>query len=118
MVGGFQHPTHGRIFVGGEDVTGVPVEKRGIGMVFQNYALFPNMSVGENIAFPLTVRRLPRAEIAQKVARGLASVRVEGRTATSRPRSPGRSFASRAACCPRSRWARSTGSCASRCNTS
>jgi putative spermidine/putrescine transport system ATP-binding protein len=78
MLAGFEQPTSGRIFVGGEDVTGVPVEKRGIGMVFQNYALFPNMSVAENIAFPLTVRRLPRAEIAQKVARALSMVRLEG----------------------------------------
>src|SRR5229473_3570495 len=55
MLAGFEQPTSGRIFVAGEDVTAVPVEKRGIGMVFQNYALFPNMSVGENIAFPLMV---------------------------------------------------------------
>ena len=78
MLAGFEQPTRGRIFVDGADVTRVPVEKRGIGMVFQNYALFPNMSVGENIAFPLKVRRLPRAEIAQKVARALAMVRLEG----------------------------------------
>src|SRR5882757_3625395 len=78
MLAGFEQPTRGRIFVDGEDVTAVPVEKRGIGMVFQNYALFPNMSVGENIAFPLTVRGLPRAEIAQKVGRALAMVRLEG----------------------------------------
>jgi putative spermidine/putrescine transport system ATP-binding protein len=78
MLAGFEQPTAGRIFVGGEDVTGVAVEKRGIGMVFQNYALFPNMTVGENIAFPLMVRRLPRAEIAAKVERALSMVRLEG----------------------------------------
>jgi len=78
MLAGFEQPTHGRIFVDGEDVTGVPVEKRGIGMVFQNYALFPNMSVAENIGFPLKVRRLPGAEIAQKVARALSMVRLDG----------------------------------------
>ena len=78
MLAGFEQPTSGRIFVAGEDVTAVPVEKRGIGMVFQNYALFPNMSVGENIAFPLMVRRLPKAEIEQKVARALAMVRLDG----------------------------------------
>src|ERR1700759_125691 len=55
MLAGFEQPTDGRIFIGGEDVTSVPVEKRGIGMVFQNYALFPNMTVGQNIAFPLMV---------------------------------------------------------------
>jgi putative spermidine/putrescine transport system ATP-binding protein len=69
MLAGFEQPSRGRIFVAGEDVTAVPVDKRGIGMVFQNYALFPNMSVGENIAFPLMVRRLPRAEIAEGGAR-------------------------------------------------
>jgi putative spermidine/putrescine transport system ATP-binding protein len=78
MLAGFEQPTSGRIYVAGEDVTLVPVEKRGIGMVFQNYALFPNMSVGENIAFPLMVRRLPRAEIEAKVARALSMVRLDG----------------------------------------
>ena len=65
MLAGFEQPTEGRIFVGPEDITNVAVEKRGIGMVFQNYALFPNMTVGENIGFPLKVRRLPRPEIAK-----------------------------------------------------
>ncbi len=78
MLAGFEQPSSGRIFVGGEDVTFVPVDKRGIGMVFQNYALFPNMNVAENIAFPLMVRHMPRAEIEQKVARALAMVRLEG----------------------------------------
>jgi len=78
MLAGFEQPSEGRIFVGAEDITGVPVEKRGIGMVFQNYALFPNMTVGENIGFPLRVRRLPAAEIADKVGRALAMVRLEG----------------------------------------
>src|SRR5215470_8603256 len=78
MLAGFEQPSRGRIFVGGEDVTAVPVEQRGIGMVFQNYALFPNMSVGQNIAFPLKVRGRPRAEIGEKVARALAMVRLEG----------------------------------------
>jgi putative spermidine/putrescine transport system ATP-binding protein len=78
MLAGFEQPTAGRIFVAGADVTGVAVDKRGIGMVFQNYALFPNMTVGENIAFPLMVRRLPKPEIAAKVERALAMVRLEG----------------------------------------
>jgi putative spermidine/putrescine transport system ATP-binding protein len=78
MLAGFEQPTSGRIFVDGEDVTAVPVEKRGIGMVFQNYALFPNMSVAENIGFPLKVRKAPRAEIETKVKRALAMVRLEG----------------------------------------
>ena len=78
MLAGFEQPTDGRIFIGSEDVTAVPVEKRGIGMVFQNYALFPNMTVGQNIAFPLMVRRTPRAEVEAKVARALSMVRLDG----------------------------------------
>jgi putative spermidine/putrescine transport system ATP-binding protein len=78
MLAGFEQPSAGRIFVGADDITNVPVEKRGIGMVFQNYALFPNMTVGENIGFPLKVRRLAGAEIAAKVKRALAMVRLEG----------------------------------------
>src|SRR3954463_12051480 len=78
MLAGFEQPSDGRIFVGAEDITHVPVEKRGIGMVFQNYALFPNMTVGENIGFPLKVRRLPAAAIADKVRRALAMVRLGG----------------------------------------
>jgi putative spermidine/putrescine transport system ATP-binding protein len=78
MLAGFEQPTEGRIFVGSEDITNVPVEKRGIGMVFQNYALFPNMTVGENIGFPLKVRRLPSSEIAERVGKALAMVRLEG----------------------------------------
>src|SRR4051812_40814598 len=78
MLAGFEQPTAGRIFVGADDITHLPVEKRGIGMVFQNYALFPNMTVGENIGFPLKVRRVAGAEITSKVKRALAMVRLEG----------------------------------------
>ncbi|CAN5285233.1 polyamine ABC transporter ATP-binding protein [soil metagenome] len=78
MLAGFEQPSDGRIFVGSDDITNVPVEKRGIGMVFQNYALFPNMTVGENIGFPLKVRRMAGAEIASKVKRALAMVRLDG----------------------------------------
>jgi putative spermidine/putrescine transport system ATP-binding protein len=78
MLAGFEQPTAGRIFVGAEDITHVPVEKRGIGMVFQNYALFPNMTVAENIGFPLKVRRVPASEIAERVNKALAMVRLDG----------------------------------------
>jgi putative spermidine/putrescine transport system ATP-binding protein len=78
MLAGFERPTEGRIFVDGEDITDVPVEKRGIGMVFQNYALFPNMTVAENIAFPLRVRGVPRGEMASRVTRALSMVRLDG----------------------------------------
>ena len=70
IVAGFEQPTAGRIFVGTEDITNVAVEKRGIGMVFQNYALFPNMTVGENIGFPLRVRGMPKATLSSAVMFG------------------------------------------------
>ena len=127
MLAGFEQPSAGRIFVGADDITHVPVEKRGIGMVFQNYALFPNMTVGENIGFPLKVRRMAGAEIASKVKRALAMVRLEGLPTASRSSSPAASSSgspwrarwssSRGWCCSTSRWARSTASCASRCST-
>ena len=63
MLAGFERPSAGRIFIAGDDVTMQPVEKRGIGMVFQNYALFPHMTVNENLAFPLQVRSIGKAEI-------------------------------------------------------
>ncbi len=78
MVAGFIEPTAGHVKLGGTDVTLLPPWKRNAGMVFQNYALFPNMSVAQNIAFPLVVRRLPRATIDEKVQRALVMVRLEG----------------------------------------
>ena len=60
----------------GEPINNVPPHKRGIGMVFQNYALFPHMTVAENLAFPLEVRKLPKSEIEQKVNRALDMVRL------------------------------------------
>ena len=56
MLAGFETPTHGKVMLGGIELNNVPPHKRGIGMVFQNYALFPHMSVYENLAFPLEVR--------------------------------------------------------------
>jgi putative spermidine/putrescine transport system ATP-binding protein len=76
MLAGFETATHGEIRLGGRPINSVPPEKRGIGMVFQNYALFPHMTVGENLAFPLEVRGMGKAEIAQKVARGLDMVQM------------------------------------------
>ena len=56
MLAGFEPPTSGRITLAGRDITALPPHKRGIGMVFQNYALFPHMTVAENVAYPLAVR--------------------------------------------------------------
>src|ERR1700752_4944967 len=63
MLAGFEPPTAGEIFVSGRPVSRLPPHKRNIGMVFQNYALFPHMTVRENLAFPLQVRRMSRPEI-------------------------------------------------------
>ena len=64
---GFVEPTGGRIHIDGRDVTRVPSEKRGVGMVFQNYALFPSMNVRDNIAFGLSVQKVPKAEQRRRV---------------------------------------------------
>ncbi len=76
MLAGFETPSAGEIFLDGRPLAEVPPYRRDIGMVFQNYALFPHMTVAENIAFPLTVRRRPRAEIEAAVRRALDLVRL------------------------------------------
>ena len=78
MLAGFETATNGRILLNGEPINNVPPHKRGIGMVFQNYALFPHMTVAENLAFPLEVRRLGKAEIEERVNRALDMVRLGG----------------------------------------
>jgi len=76
MLAGFETATHGEIKLGGVSINNIPPHKRNIGMVFQNYALFPHMTVGENLAFPLEVRKLGKAEIEQKVSRALDMVQM------------------------------------------
>ena len=78
MLAGFEPATHGEILLGGRSINNVPPHKRGIGMVFQNYALFPHMSVAENLAFPLKVRRVEQSEIDRKVERALSMVKLSG----------------------------------------
>src|SRR6202043_4000111 len=68
MLGGFETPSSGRIFIDGEDMTGVPPYERPVNMMFQSYALFPHMTVEQNVAFGLKQTRVPRAEIAGRVA--------------------------------------------------
>lgn len=75
-IAGFVQPDHGRIFIGDQPVEGTAVEDRNIGMVFQSYALFPNMTVAENIAFGLEVRRVPSADRARRVAEVLELVQL------------------------------------------
>jgi len=76
MLAGFEPATHGEIYLAGESINNVPPNKRGIGMVFQNYALFPHMTVAENLAFPLKVRNMGKAEIEEKVNSALAMVEL------------------------------------------
>ncbi len=76
MLAGFEAPTQGEIVFNGRPINNIPPHKRGIGMVFQNYALFPHMTVAENLAFPLQVRRMSKSETAQKVRRALDMVQM------------------------------------------
>ena len=77
-IAGYELPDSGTIVLGGRDITGVSPAKRDIGMVFQNYALFPHMSVADNVAFPLAVRHLPRDEIRARVEEALGLVALAG----------------------------------------
>jgi putative spermidine/putrescine transport system ATP-binding protein len=76
MLAGFETATHGEILLGGRPINNIPPYKRGIGMVFQNYALFPHMTVAENLAFPLEVRNLGKSEREEKVKRALDMVQM------------------------------------------
>lgn len=78
IVAGFIEPSAGRVLIGGEDVTRVPPHRRNTGMVFQHYALFPHLTVAENVAFGLEVRRLSRAEVGVRTREALRLVRLEG----------------------------------------
>src|SRR5215472_7654489 len=78
IVAGFEMPDSGQVELAGRAITYMRPASRGIGMVFQNYALFPHMRVAENIAFPLEMRRLPRAETRDRVGRALALVGLAG----------------------------------------
>ena len=77
MLAGFERPSQGVITLDGASVDRLPPYERNIGMVFQNYALFPHMSVADNVAFPLSVRKTPKAEIGPRVTRALEMVRLQ-----------------------------------------
>ncbi len=77
MLAGFEPATHGEIFLKGEPINNVPPHKRGIGMVFQNYALFPHMTVAENLAFPLQVRKMNKSDVRAKVDHALKMVQLD-----------------------------------------
>lgn len=78
ILAGFQDPTGGDILLKGQTLLSTPSHKRNIGMVFQRYTLFPHLSVGENVAFPLRIRRRPQAEVIERVKAALKLVRLEG----------------------------------------
>ena len=78
MLAGFESPTAGDILLDGKQITRTPPHKRNFGMVFQNYALFPHMSVAANVAYPLTVRKVPKAEQETRVKKALDMVRLTG----------------------------------------
>ena len=78
MLAGFETVTHGDILLAGKSLKSTPPHRRNIGMVFQNYALFPHMTVEENLAFPLESRQSGKAEIARKVGRALEMVQLTG----------------------------------------
>lgn len=76
MIAGLVEPTQGRIFLDGRDITREKPNRRGLGVVFQSYALFPHMTVAENVAFGLEMRRVPRAERAERVREALSLVQL------------------------------------------
>src|SRR5262245_45217547 len=78
MLAGFETPSEGRIFLGGEDIVAVPPHRRPVNMMFQNYALFPHLTVEGNIAFGLRQENAKREEIAQRVVEMLELTRLQG----------------------------------------
>ena len=78
MLAGFETPTNGEIYLDNSPISNIPPHKRGIGMVFQNYALFPHMTVYENLAFPLRVRKISKEDIDKKVDKALSMVSLTG----------------------------------------
>ncbi|MGI5459576.1 ABC transporter ATP-binding protein [Streptomyces sp. CA-249302] len=78
MIAGFETPTEGRIELAGQEVTGLAPFERDVHTVFQDYALFPHMTVEQNVAYPLRVRKVPKAERLVRARKALAEVRLEG----------------------------------------
>src|SRR3954451_7722944 len=96
VIAGLERPDTGHVVIGGADVTDVPAQKRGVGFVFQHYAAFKHMTVRENVAFPLRIRKRPKAETAARVDELLGLVQLGSRGARSRSRPGG---------CQPQRWA-------------
>ncbi len=126
VIAGLEQPDSGRVLIDGDDATDVPARKRGVGFVFQHYAAFKHMTVRDNVAFGLKIRKRPKDEIERRVDELLALVHLEGlRRAATRPSSraasasawrwPERSRSSRRCCCWTSPSAPSTPPCARSC---
>jgi len=77
-IAGFENPDRGEIYLDDRKITSIPPEKRGIGMVFQNYALWPHMTVYGNLAFGLQIRKVPKPEIDKRIKKVLSMVQLEG----------------------------------------
>jgi spermidine/putrescine transport system ATP-binding protein len=118
MIGGFEEPTSGLIELQGEDVTWLPPFKRNVNTVFQNYALFPHLTIYENVAFGLRRRGVPDRDVKGRVGEMLELVELPGYERRSAWRSRGRSSIARPSSCSTNRSARSTSSSASRCRWS
>jgi iron(III) transport system ATP-binding protein len=78
LIGGFHTPDHGGVSFGGNSVTGIPPYERNIGMVFQNYALWPHMTIFDNVAYGLKIKKLSKGEIGNKVSHAFSLVNLEG----------------------------------------
>ena len=108
MLAGFETPTAGAIRIGGRAMQQVPPRQRGIGMVFQNYALFPHMTVGENLSFPLEVRGIEPERRRERVRRvrsaGAARRASEGRRPASSPAASSSAWPSLARWCSSRSW--------------
>ncbi|KPV48277.1 spermidine/putrescine ABC transporter ATP-binding protein, partial [Kouleothrix aurantiaca] len=85
MIAGFEYPTSGEIYLNGTPIGSTPPFQRNVNTVFQSYALFPHMSVAENVAFGLQMKKVPRDQIGQRVDEALEMVRLGG-YGTRRPR--------------------------------
>ena len=129
LIAGFDFPTEGEILLYGEDIAPLPPYKRPVNTVFQSYALFPHMTVAQNIGFGLEMLGKPKAEIDARVTEMLKLVQHGGTCASARParspaasssawRWPGRWRRSPRCCCSTSRCRRSTTSCARTCRSS
>ena len=78
IIGGFEHPDEGKVLFDGVDITKFPPEKRELNTVFQKYALFPHMTVAQNVAFGLQIKKMDKKLIAEKVSRALRHVNLAG----------------------------------------